>query len=403
MFARYQFYAYDDYNLIPRETLLMRPANNRIVVLLSAASLLGTSLPAQAALVDIPLVGNFLAWGAELVGFPTQPARPVMAPARQAAPAQAAAPARIAPVRTPPPADWSAAYPSFDETPNFAGNPGDSGFGHIVSPPPRAVKGVSPENGGTDPLRWPVTTRAGGGNTVISAYGERWLNGGTKPNDHKGIDLNVPSGTPVMSPFAGKVLTVSPACRNPNSSATRGGCEVAILRDDGVMASYAHLSGVDVKPGQRVSSGATVARSGKAGSRSEGAHLHMSTCRISPSTRQGTMPAAACSAPGSQRIDPVTLMDKNDPRYREAQLLKGYQQQRIACHRAAKGNAKKEAACEATWRGQSDRVKAMAKNRNVRKYEIARGVPLSVLQGCAAEARTGRIKYDDCLSRNGHN
>lgn len=82
---------------------------------------------------------------------------------------------------------------------------------------------------------------------------------------HTGIDFGVGVGTSVRSAANGVVVF-----------AGRGGAYgnmIEVRHPDGYTTLYGHLSGYNVKPGQRVKAGTQIGRSGNTG-RSTGAHLH---------------------------------------------------------------------------------------------------------------------------------
>ncbi|WP_323182636.1 M23 family metallopeptidase [Streptomyces sp. NBC_00094] len=82
---------------------------------------------------------------------------------------------------------------------------------------------------------------------------------------HTGQDFAVPTGTTVRSVGPGRVVTAG--------YGRSYGYEVVIRHPDGRYTQYAHLSRIDVSPGQSVSAGQRIARSGATG-RVTGAHLH---------------------------------------------------------------------------------------------------------------------------------
>ncbi|MGW6390481.1 M23 family metallopeptidase [Streptomyces sp. NPDC055103] len=93
-------------------------------------------------------------------------------------------------------------------------------------------------------------------------YGQR---GSWSKGYHTGQDFAVPTGTTVRSVGPGRVVS---------SGYNRSyGYEVVIRHPDGRYTQYAHLSRIDVSPGQSVSAGQRIARSGKSG-RVTGPHLH---------------------------------------------------------------------------------------------------------------------------------
>jgi len=90
------------------------------------------------------------------------------------------------------------------------------------------------------------------------------VTGVNKP--HSGIDYAVPNGTLVYTPADGNVVNVW-----KESDGCGYGCK--IHHDDGTYAVYCHLSDVLVRPGDKVSAGCAVAKSGNSGA-STGYHLH---------------------------------------------------------------------------------------------------------------------------------
>ena len=92
-----------------------------------------------------------------------------------------------------------------------------------------------------------------------AAKGHRWK------HRHTGQDFAVDAGTPVYAVGPGRVVT-----------ATCGdgfGNQVVLLHPDGYYTQYAHLSAIDVRPGQRVSAGQRVGTAGATGN-ADGPHLH---------------------------------------------------------------------------------------------------------------------------------
>jgi murein DD-endopeptidase MepM/ murein hydrolase activator NlpD len=83
---------------------------------------------------------------------------------------------------------------------------------------------------------------------------------------HDGMDFQVPTGTEVLAPLAGKVVR-----SNWNHNAN-GNC-IEIAFEDGVLAKFLHLSENRVKPGDVVTAGQVIALSGNTG-HSSGPHLH---------------------------------------------------------------------------------------------------------------------------------
>lgn len=113
----------------------------------------------------------------------------------------------------------------------------------IVSPSGQLLRNFS----------WPTTGR------ISSRFGERW------GRMHNGLDIAVPTGTPIRAAAAGTVTY----------SASMGtyGLLVIIDHGHGVETRYAHLSRLVAKVGQRVARGDLIAYSGNTGL-STGPHLH---------------------------------------------------------------------------------------------------------------------------------
>lgn len=111
---------------------------------------------------------------------------------------------------------------------------------------------------------WPVTGYHG----VSSGYGPRVLDGVRE--DHLGVDIVAPVGTPVRAARSGRVLESRP-------DFDRGwGWTVVLEHPDGWITRYAHLSANLVKKGELVVRGQPVGRVGNTG-RSTGPHLHFGT------------------------------------------------------------------------------------------------------------------------------
>jgi murein DD-endopeptidase MepM/ murein hydrolase activator NlpD len=96
--------------------------------------------------------------------------------------------------------------------------------------------------------------------------GERWS------HRHTGQDFAVASGSPVLAIGSGTV--VSAGCDGPY------GHQVLIEHDNGYFSQYAHLSVIEVKPGQKVGAGRRIGLSGDTGN-STGPHLHLEI-RLTP-------------------------------------------------------------------------------------------------------------------------
>lgn len=129
----------------------------------------------------------------------------------------------------------------------------------------RRAEGASPERtagglGRPPPVDGPVT----------SPFGRRIhpITGGV--HRHDGIDVAVPLGTPVHTPYGGRVLRVEETANL--------GIHVVVGHRGGYSSVYGHLSEATVKVGEEVLPYAIVGRSGTSG-RSTGPHLHFGLYR----------------------------------------------------------------------------------------------------------------------------
>lgn len=83
---------------------------------------------------------------------------------------------------------------------------------------------------------------------------------------HNGIDIGVPSGTPVISPASGKVTNLY--------WEETGGNQLVIKHNNGYTTGYAHLSSYLVKVGDKVRKGQKIGHTGATG-KVTGPHLHL--------------------------------------------------------------------------------------------------------------------------------
>lgn len=109
---------------------------------------------------------------------------------------------------------------------------------------------------------WP----AGDSSLITSPYGYRVHPIYGDIRFHYGLDIGVDQGTPVVSPLAGTVYTVSWSDAVGNT--------VEIDHGGGIITRYCHLSAVLYAVGQPLSQGQVFALSGSTGYLSTGPHLH---------------------------------------------------------------------------------------------------------------------------------
>jgi murein DD-endopeptidase MepM/ murein hydrolase activator NlpD len=123
-----------------------------------------------------------------------------------------------------------------------------------------APEDTTVESSGAGPLRLPVAAGSYHLTAGFGVEGERWSTG-----EHTGQDFAAPTGTPVVASGSGTVTVEHPDW---------AGNLVRIDHGGGVETWYAHLSRVDVVPGQQVAAGDPVGLVGSLGNTS-GPHLHL--------------------------------------------------------------------------------------------------------------------------------
>jgi murein DD-endopeptidase MepM/ murein hydrolase activator NlpD len=130
------------------------------------------------------------------------------------------------------------------------------------------------------PMQRPVPGENG------SAFGLRRVYNGQPRGQHRGLDMRGAAGTPVLAMESGTVALAEELYFSGNV--------VYLDHGLGVFSLYAHLSVIDVRPGQQVSRGQILGQVGSTG-RSTGPHLHL-----------------GCYALGTA-VDPVPLMEAQQP------------------------------------------------------------------------------------------
>jgi len=110
-----------------------------------------------------------------------------------------------------------------------------------------------------------------------SAFGTRSVYNGEARPPHTGADFLSPTGRPVQAPNAGRVVLADPQYFSGNT--------VIIDHGLGLFSILAHLSEIDVKPGDTVAAGQVVGKVGATG-RVTGPHLHwgvrLNNARVDP-------------------------------------------------------------------------------------------------------------------------
>jgi len=129
---------------------------------------------------------------------------------------------------------------------------------------------------------WPATGR------ISTLFGsQRIYKGGEKGAYHSGIDIAVPTGTPVRAPADGVVILAS------DHPFTLEGNLLMVDHGMGLNSAFLHLSKIEVAVGDHVHQGEVIALSGASG-RATGPHLHWSLmwrgARIDPLLVAGPMP-----------------------------------------------------------------------------------------------------------------
>ncbi|WP_432184228.1 M23 family metallopeptidase [Streptomyces tendae] len=112
-------------------------------------------------------------------------------------------------------------------------------------------------------------------------------NGGMWAHKHSGQDFAVPIGTNVVAAHGG---TVVKAGGNGAGDGPAYGNAIVIKHGNGTYSQYAHLSKINVKVGQIVKTGQSIAKSGNTGN-SSGPHLHFEI-RTTPNYGSAVDPVA---------------------------------------------------------------------------------------------------------------
>jgi murein DD-endopeptidase MepM/ murein hydrolase activator NlpD len=158
----------------------------------------------------------------------------------------------------------------------------------FVTPPPSALERIAREAKGLRAIFDTVTARRWDGpflkpvdDRPANNFGSRSIFNGQPRTPHAGIDFMSREGTPVRSPNAGQIVLAQDLFFTGNT--------VIVDHGLGLYSLFAHLSRIDVEPGQVVEPEATLGLVGATG-RVSGPHLHWAV-RL-----------------GGARVDPLSLI-----------------------------------------------------------------------------------------------
>ena len=144
----------------------------------------------------------------------------------------------------------------------------------LVNPPPETEQRIAAEakiisaahqrdsaiDDFTEPFMWPASGRVSG------VFGSQRILNGTPKQPHYGVDMAVPTGTPVHAPAGGII-----ALAEPDLYFTGG--TIIVDHGHGLSSVVVHLSKLLVQPGEHVRRGQVIALSGMTG-RATGPHVH---------------------------------------------------------------------------------------------------------------------------------
>ena len=144
----------------------------------------------------------------------------------------------------------------------------------FVNPPKEAMKRIDAErkksseaiNRVTPERYWRGEFQRPVPGVVTSAFGGRRMFNGELRSYHRGVDLRGAEGTPIKAVADGKVDIAQ--------NMYFAGNTVYLDHGQGVVSSYAHMSRLDVKPGEMVKAGQQIGLVGATG-RVTGPHLHL--------------------------------------------------------------------------------------------------------------------------------
>jgi murein DD-endopeptidase MepM/ murein hydrolase activator NlpD len=169
-----------------------------------------------------------------------------------------------------------------------------------VEPPPAALKRIaedqkalkaareikSGETGFAQDFIWPVTGRVSG------VFGSQRVLNGTPKSPHAGVEVAVPTGTPLRAPADGVVRLAVPDMYYTGGT-------LVLDHGHGLSSVMVHLSKILAREGQAVKQGEIVAEAGMTG-RATGPHLHWGMswlgARVDPQTLVPPMPPPEAGA-----------------------------------------------------------------------------------------------------------
>ena len=155
----------------------------------------------------------------------------------------------------------------------------------FVTPPPSELPRIEREaamlteiwNASSSSRLWTMPFARPVAQEANSAFGTRSILNGKRRTDHGGADFLSPAGTPIAAPNAGRVALAQNLYFSGNT--------VIIDHGLGMFSMLAHLSRIDVQPGDVVTVGQTIGLVGATG-RVTGPHLHwavrINAARVDP-------------------------------------------------------------------------------------------------------------------------
>ncbi len=104
------------------------------------------------------------------------------------------------------------------------------------------------------------------GGRISGVFGSQRILNGEPRAPHMGLDIAVPTGTPILAPAAGIISFA-------DADLYLTGGTVLLDHGHGLSSSFLHLSRIDVREGQRIARGDVIGAVGATG-RASGPHLH---------------------------------------------------------------------------------------------------------------------------------